>query len=154
MSEPLEITAGAAVAIARMEATLEGMRKQIDHQDRNTAQLVKLFEERMMGKFVETDRRLVEIAARLDTMERAREEARHEAARDRVSLDNRLRELEREGEAKAEKVASEAKTGVSDLDRRLKVLEEFRWKLVGVMAGVGFVAGGTGAVIARGVAGL
>jgi ElaB/YqjD/DUF883 family membrane-anchored ribosome-binding protein len=148
MTEPnLEITAGAAIAIARMEATLDGVKKQIDHQDRNTAQLVKLFEERMMGKFVEIERRL-------DAMERAREEARMETQKDRSLLDTRLRELERGAETAAEKVAAEAKSEVRGLDGRLKMLEEFRWKLVGVMAGVGMVAGGAGAVVAKGIGGL
>ena len=155
MTEPVgEITAGAAIAIARIEATLDGVKKQIDHQDRTTQQLVKLFEERMMGKFGEVERRL-------DSMEKAREDARIEAAKDRSHLDNRLRDLERDAEAAAEKIAKEAKAEVAALtekvervDMRAQSLENFKAKLVGMMVGVGVVSGGTAAAVAKAIGGI
>ena len=59
----------AAVAIARLEATLEGIKRQIDHQDRNAQQLVRLFEERISVRFDAVEQRLgrIEQAQEHDT---------------------------------------------------------------------------------------
>lgn len=138
--EPIEITTGAAVAVARIEATLAGMQKQMDHQDRNSAQLVKLFEERMVGRLDGLDRRL-------DTIEAMRRE-------EKISTEHRLSQLEEKHETRAKAIAEEAKQVAEAMAVRLTAVEKFNNRAIGVMVGVGVASGGTVAVIAKALGGL
>lgn len=141
------ITATAAVAIARIEATLDGVKKQIDHQDRNTGQLVKMFEERMVSK-------IDDITRRLDSMEKAREDARREHQQERAEVDVRLKELEQKALDRAEAIAREAKEEAKALEARMSLVEKFNQKLMGVAIGVGVASGGTFAIVAKAIGGL
>lgn len=141
------ITAGAAVAIARIEATLDGLKKQIDHQDRNTGQLVKTFEERVVS-------RIDELSRRIDGMEKARDEARRELMAERNQIDVRLKELEQKALDRAEVIASEAKAEAKALEQRMGAVEKFNQKLVGVAIGVGVASGGTFALVAKAIGGI
>lgn len=149
------VTLGAAVAIARIEATLDGVKRQIDHQDRNTGQLVKVFEERMMG-------RLDDLARRLDEMERAREAARREAMTERQAIEVRLRELEEKSQVRVEAVAAKLKAehdseskelqeALLEMSKRVTHIEDFRTKVVGIGIGAGMASGGVFALVAKAI---
>lgn len=124
-----------AIAIARVEATLSGVVKQIDHQDRNSQQLVKLFEERITSRFDTIEKRL-------DGMERSRDEARREAQRERDAVEARFRELEDLADAKAAAVRS-------DLEPRMSVMERQWARAIGIALGAGISSGGAFALISR-----
>lgn len=104
------------VGLARLEARLDGIKTQIDQQDRNSQQLVRLFEERITHQFDAVNKRL-------DDMEASRSEARREATRERDAVEARFRELE-------EKV-----------DVRFVALERFTSKLIGVGAACAVLGG-------------
>lgn len=138
----MEISPGAAVGIARIEATLEGLKRQIDQQDRNSAQLVKLFEERMVG-------RLDAIERRLDGMEKAREAARSEQIEERKVMEARLKELELKSESQVARLASEAKREADALAQRVGSIEDWKQRIVGVGIGIGIASGSTVAAVLK-----
>lgn len=79
------------VALARLEARLDGIKQQIDHQDRNQSQLVRLVDERMANTQRAFETHLADKIGNIDTklagIERRLEglEARHDRADDRIS---------------------------------------------------------------------
>lgn len=124
-----------AVAIARLEATLSGVVKQIDHQDRNSQQLVKLFEERITSRFDTIEKRL-------DGMERSRDDARRDAQRERDAVEARFREIEELASTQADAIRR-------DLEPRMSVIERQWARAIGIALGAGISSGGAFAVISR-----
>ena len=131
-----------AVSIARLEATLSGVVKQIDHQDRNSQQLVKLFEERITSRFDTIEKRL-------DSMERARDEARNAQTEDRRLVEARLHELEALATAKADAVKQAADERAELVEARVSVMERQWARAIGIALGAGISSGGAFAVISR-----
>ena len=134
------------VAIARMEARLDGIKLQIDQQDRNQQQLVRLFDERMVARFDSIDKRL-------DAMDRARDESRMEATKLREVTEARLHELEEKATRKVEETARDLRVDIETLEKRAGTLENFNAKLLGVAAASSVLTGVVVTVIIRALGG-
>lgn len=135
-----------AVSVARLEARLDGIKLQIDQQDRNQQQLVRLFDERMVARFDSIDKRL-------DAMDRARDESRAETTKLREVTEGRLKELEATATAKVEATAKELHDRIEVESKRSDALENFNARLIGVALGASVLSGGVFAAVSKALGG-
>ena len=140
------MTEDSAVAIARLEALLTGVKTQIDQQDRNQQQLVRLFDERVSARFDSVDKRL-------DAMDKAREESRAETTKLREVTEERLKELEGKALATIEIRTAALHDRDEALETRIHTLENFNARLVGVAIAVSALTGVVTYVIDKAVGG-
>lgn len=141
------------VSIARLEAVLQGIKTQIDQQDRNQQQLVRLFDERVSARFDSVDQRLT-------AMDRAREESRNETARLREVTEERLKELEAKALGEVKSAAQMLHERDEEIERNIKAeakridtLEKFNARLIGVAVGSSALTGGIFAGIMKAMGG-
>lgn len=125
---------GSEVAIARIEATLAGIKNQIDYSERSSAQLVKLVDERFSARFDQLERRL-------DTMDASRETARVEQARQFEEIERRVERSAKETVAHADAIATKAEARAAAIELRLSAVERFKFTLVGVGSVMAVIAG-------------
>ena len=123
-----------AIAVARLEAHLSGIKLQIDQQDRNQQQLVRLFDERMVARFDSIDKRL-------DAMDRARDESRAETTKLREVTEARLHELEEKADRKVEETAQKLAARIDTVESRAATLENFKAQLIGVAVAASALTG-------------
>jgi hypothetical protein len=129
------------VAIARIEATLAGIKNQIDYSERSSAQLVKLVDERFSARFDSLERRL-------DTMDASRETARVEQARAFDDMEKRIELAAKNAADRADAVAEKLDRRAEAIELRLSAVEKFKFTLLGVAAASAVLTGITvGAVV-------
>ena len=133
---------GSEVAIARIEATLAGIKNQIDYSERSSAQLVKLVDERFSARFDTLERRL-------DSMDASRETARVEQARQFEEIERRLERSKNETVAHADAIAVKAEARSSAIELRLSAVEKFKFTLIGVATASAVLAGITVAAVTK-----
>lgn len=126
------------VAIARIEATLAGIKNQIDYSERSSAQLVKLVDERFTARFDSLERRL-------DTMDASRETARVEQAKQFDEMEKRIELAAKNAADRADAVADKAAARAEIIEARLSNVERFNARLIGAIVGS---AGLTGTIVA------
>ena len=112
------------IGLARVEATLAGITRQIDHQDRTQQQLVSLFEERITLQFTSVNDRLDSLAAT--------------QAGERDAVEARFRDIEVRADNRFQAV-----------DGRLSVLERFNSKLAGIALACTFLGATISALVIK-----
>lgn len=105
-----------SAAIARIDATMTAMLRQLDYSERNAAQMVRLAEEKLTFRFDTIDKRL-------EQMEKAAEIVR-------LSLEKKDAEIDKRLSARDD-----------EMDERLTKVEKFNARLAGA---IGLAAGLSG----------
>ena len=113
-----------SAAIARIDATLMAMLRQLDYSERNAAQMVRLAEEKLTFRFDTIDKRL-------EQMEKAAEVVRVALEKKDAEIDQRMATVE------------------DHFSNRLTKVEQFNARLVGFGFGVSVVTGGITAGILK-----
>lgn len=136
-----------AVSIARLEATLEGIKNQIDHGERTSQQIARLAEERFTARFDSLDRRLSDMDA---ARERARKEEAH--AREALELKQTAIELRVTALERFDIAANDKRH--NDVDSRVTAVENWKSKVVGICIGVSLATGGVTAAVLKAIGGV